>query len=60
MVSQQDEFLTNFGKTVREAVEQSMGKVAQQIADGNQETTYLARQVYEKFDKVHGKFHLSK
>jgi ABC-type transporter Mla subunit MlaD len=54
MVSQQDEFLTNFGKTVREAVEQSMGKVAQQIADGNQETTYLARQVYEKFDKAAG------
>jgi chromosome segregation ATPase len=54
MVSQQDEFLTNFGKTVREAVEQSMGKVAKQIADGNQETTYLARQVYEKFDKAAG------
>ena len=49
MVSQQDEFLTNFGETVRKAVEQSMGKVAKQIADGNQETTDLARQVYEKF-----------
>jgi tetrahydromethanopterin S-methyltransferase subunit G len=49
MVSQQDEFLTNFGKTVREAVEQSMGNVAKQIADGNKETTDLARQVYEKF-----------
>lgn len=49
MVSQQDEFLTNFGETVRKAVEQSMGKVAKQIADGNQETTYLAKQVYEKF-----------
>ena len=54
MVSQQDEFLTNFGETVRKAVEQSMGKVAKQIADGNQETTYLARQVYEKFDKAAG------
>ena len=54
MVSQQDEFLTNFGKTVREAVEQSMGKVAQQIADGNRETTDLARQVYEKFDQAAG------
>ena len=54
MVSQQDEFLTNFGKIVREAVEQSMGKVAKQIADGNQETTYLAKQVYEKFDKAAG------
>jgi uncharacterized phage infection (PIP) family protein YhgE len=49
MVSQQDEFLTNFGETVRKAVEQSMGKVAKQIADGNKETTDLARQVYEKF-----------
>ena len=49
MVSQQDEFLTNFGEPVRKAVEQSMGKVAKQIADGNQETTDLARQVYEKF-----------
>jgi exonuclease VII small subunit len=49
MVSQQDVFLTNFGETVRKAVEQSMGKVAQQIADGNKETTDLARQVYEKF-----------
>jgi methyl-accepting chemotaxis protein len=54
MVSQQDEFLTNFGKTVREAVEQSMGKVAQQIADGNKETTDLARQVYEKFTDAAG------
>jgi hypothetical protein len=49
MVSQQDEFLTNFGETVRKAVEQSIGKVAKQIADGNKETTDLARQVYEKF-----------
>ena len=54
MVSQQDEFLTNFGKTVREAVEQSMGNVAKQIADGNKETTDLARQVYEKFDAAAG------
>ncbi|MBK1989832.1 hypothetical protein A0J48_020250 [Sphaerospermopsis aphanizomenoides BCCUSP55] len=54
MVDQQDVFLTNFGKTVREAVEQSMGKVAQQIADGNRETTDLARQVYEKFTDAAG------
>ena len=54
MVSQQDEFLTNFGETVRKAVEQSMGKVAQQIADGNKETTDLARQVYEKFTDAAG------
>ncbi|MFM6307166.1 MAG: hypothetical protein ACKPGB_02630, partial [Dolichospermum sp.] len=54
MVSQQDEFLTNFGETVRKAVEQSMGKVAKQIADGNKETTDLARQVYEKFTDADG------
>jgi chromosome segregation ATPase len=54
MVSQQDEFLTNFGETVRKAVEQSMGKVAKQIADGNRETTDLARQVYEKFTDAAG------
>ncbi|MEA5529930.1 hypothetical protein VB638_10070 [Dolichospermum sp. UHCC 0684] len=54
MVSQQDEFLTNFGETVRKAVEQSMGKVAKQIADGNKETTDLARQVYEKFTGAAG------
>ncbi|MDB9489157.1 hypothetical protein PN478_01240 [Dolichospermum circinale CS-534/05] len=54
MVSQQDEFLTNFGKIVREAVEQSMGKVAKQIADGNQKTMELATQVYQKFDAAAG------
>ncbi|WP_071189074.1 hypothetical protein [Trichormus sp. NMC-1] len=54
MVDQQDVFLTNFGETVREAVEKSMGKVAQQIADGNRETTDLARQVYEKFTDAAG------
>ncbi|MFN5954381.1 MAG: hypothetical protein ACK6A9_10295 [Dolichospermum sp.] len=54
MVSQQDEFLTNFGENVRKAVEQSMGKVAKQIADGNKETTDLARQVYEKFTDAAG------
>jgi tetrahydromethanopterin S-methyltransferase subunit G len=54
MVSQQDVFLTNFGETVRKAVEQSMGKVAQQIADGNKETTDLAREVYQKFNAAAG------
>ncbi|MFM6342389.1 MAG: hypothetical protein ACKPGJ_17750, partial [Dolichospermum sp.] len=38
----------------RKAVEQSMGKVAKQIADGNKETTDLARQVYEKFTDAAG------
>ncbi|MTJ12542.1 hypothetical protein FJR11_08035 [Anabaena sp. UHCC 0187] len=54
MVSQQDVFLTNFGETVREAVEKSMGKVAQQIADGNKEATELAKQVYERFTEASG------
>jgi len=54
MVSQQDEFLTRFGDTVREAVEKSMGNVAKQIADGNVETTNLARQVYERFAEASG------
>jgi hypothetical protein len=59
MVSQQDEFLTNFGETVRKAVEKSMGKVAKQIADGNKETTDLARQVYEKFTDAAGTISLA-
>jgi tetrahydromethanopterin S-methyltransferase subunit G len=54
MVSQQDEFLTRFGDTVRTAVETSMAKVAQQIAEGNQEVTDLARQVYERFTEAAG------
>ncbi|MEY2912416.1 MAG: hypothetical protein RLZZ184_1725 [Cyanobacteriota bacterium] len=54
MVSQQDEFLTNFGETVRKAVEKSMGNVAKQIADGNQKTMELATQVYQKFDAAAG------
>ncbi|WP_066426572.1 hypothetical protein [Anabaena sp. 4-3] len=49
MVKQQDEFLTRFGTTVRDAVEQSIGKVAEQISQGNQETVKLAKQVYESF-----------
>ncbi len=54
MVSQQDKFLTRFGDTVRDAVEKSMGKVAQQIASGNKEVTDLARQVYERFTEAAG------
>jgi len=54
MVSQQDEFLTKFGDTVREAVEKSIGNIAKQIADGNKETTDLARQVYERFTEASG------
>jgi hypothetical protein len=54
MVQQQDEFLTNFGKTVREAVESSMGRVAQQIIEGNNSATKLAKQVYEEFYNAAG------
>lgn len=54
MVSQQDEFLTRFGSTVRDAVEQSMGRVAKQIEAGNKEATLLAKQVYESFYNAAG------
>ncbi len=54
MVSQQDEFLSRFGITVKEAVESSMGNVATQIAKGNREATQLATQVYERFTEASG------
>lgn len=54
MVSQQDEFLTRFGSTVRDAVEKSLGKVAKQIAEGNKEANDLAKQVYESFYQAAG------
>ncbi|WP_138501434.1 hypothetical protein [Nostoc sp. PA-18-2419] len=54
MVSQQHEFLTRFGDTVRDAVEKSIGSVAKQIAKGNEEATQLAKQVYEKFYEAAG------
>lgn len=54
MVSQQDEFLTRFGSTVRDAVEHSLGKVAQQIAQGNKEANDLAQQVYQSFYQAAG------
>ncbi|MEH1786337.1 MAG: hypothetical protein V7L23_12320, partial [Nostoc sp.] len=54
MVSQQDEFLTRFGDTVRDAVEKSIGSVAKQIADGNKEAADLAKQVYEGFSQAAG------
>ncbi|MEA5599700.1 hypothetical protein [Nostoc sp. UHCC 0252] len=54
MVSQQDEFLTRFGDTVRDAVEKSIGSVAKQIAEGNKEATDLAKQVYEGFYQAAG------
>ncbi|MEH1765707.1 hypothetical protein [Nostoc sp.] len=54
MVSQQDEFLTRFGDTVRDAVEKSIGSVAKQIADANKEAADLAKQVYEGFYQAAG------
>ncbi|AFZ45949.1 hypothetical protein PCC7418_3845 [Halothece sp. PCC 7418] len=54
MVSQQQEFLTRFHDNVTEAVEASLGKVADKIAEGNQESTDLAKQVYERFTETAG------
>ncbi|MBD2412985.1 hypothetical protein FACHB389_28330 [Nostoc calcicola FACHB-389] len=54
MVSQQDEFLSRFGDTVRDAVEKSIGSVAKQIAQGNKEAAELAKQVYERFYEAAG------
>ena len=54
MVSQQDEFLSRFGVTVRDAVESSMGRVAEQIIEGNNKATQLAEQVYLRFTEASG------
>ncbi len=54
MVNQQDEFLSRFGDTVRDAVEKSIGSVAKQIAQGNKEAAELAKQVYERFYEAAG------
>ena len=54
MVSQQQDFLTRFHQNVTEAVEASLGKVADKIAAGNKEATDLARQVYERFTETAG------
>jgi methyl-accepting chemotaxis protein len=54
MVSQQKEFLTRFHQNVTEAVEASLGKVANQIAEGNKEATKLAIQVYQQFTETAG------
>ncbi|WP_335020345.1 hypothetical protein [Nostoc sp.] len=54
MVLRQDEFLTRFGDTVRDAVEKSIGSVAKQIADGNKEAADLAKQVYQGFYQAAG------
>jgi uncharacterized protein Yka (UPF0111/DUF47 family) len=49
MANLQNEFLTNFGKNVRDVVEQSLGKVAKEIAEENKKANELAKQVYEGF-----------
>ncbi len=49
MANLQNEFLTNFGKNVRDVVEQSLGKVAREIAEENKKANALAKQVYEGF-----------
>ena len=54
MVSQQQEFLTRFHENVTDAVEASLGKVANQIAEGNKEATDLAKQVYERLTETSG------
>ncbi|MBW4676752.1 MAG: hypothetical protein KME52_22905 [Desmonostoc geniculatum HA4340-LM1] len=54
MVFQQDEFLSRFGDTVRDAVEKSLGTVAKEIAQGNKEAAELAKQVYERFYQAAG------
>ena len=54
MAEQQHEFLKRFHENVTAAVELSLGRVAQKIADGNKEATDLARQVYERFIETSG------
>lgn len=54
MVKQQNDFLTKFHKNVTETVKSSLGKVAEQIADGNREANKLAKEVYERFTESSG------
>jgi methyl-accepting chemotaxis protein len=54
MVEQQNEFLTRFHDNVTKAVESSLGRVAQQIAEGNIEAASLAKQVYERLTETSG------
>jgi MotA/TolQ/ExbB proton channel family len=49
MANLQNEFLTNFGNNVRDVLEQSLGKVAKEIAEENKKANELAKQVYEGF-----------
>jgi methyl-accepting chemotaxis protein len=54
MVEKQEEFLTNFHDNVTRVLESSLGKVAQKIADGNQETAKLVTQVCERLTETAG------
>jgi chromosome segregation ATPase len=54
MVDTQKAFLTNFHDNVTRVLESSLGKVAQKIADGNQETAKLVTQVCERLTETAG------
>lgn len=54
MVDTQKAFLTNFHKNVKIVLESSLGKVAKEIADGNQETAKLVTQVCERLTETAG------
>jgi methyl-accepting chemotaxis protein len=54
MVEKQKAFLTNFHKNVKIVLESSLGKVAKEIADGNQETAKLVTQVCERLTETAG------
>jgi methyl-accepting chemotaxis protein len=54
MVSQQDQFLTRFGSTMRQAIEEPMKSVVKEMKQGNEEARHLATQVYERFYEAAG------
>lgn len=54
MVDKQEEFLKNFHNNVTRVLESSLGKVAQKIADGNQETAKLVTQVCDRLTETAG------
>ena len=54
MVDKQQAFLTNFHQEVKIVLESSLGKVAKEIADGNQETAKLVTQVCERLTETAG------
>ncbi|MDB9427072.1 methyl-accepting chemotaxis protein [Microcystis aeruginosa CS-564/01] len=54
MVEKQEEFLKNFHSEVKIVLEKSLGKVAKEIADGNQETAKLVTQVCERLTETAG------